>query len=324
MTACFKAYEKMIGKVVTGKSFSGCVRYVVQKEGARVLAADGIRTDTVSAMVADFNLQRGLNPELGKAVGHIALSWSTHDRENLNPQIMLERAREYLEKMGIQNTQYLVVEHRDRENPHLHIVYNRVNFQGRTISDQLQRRRNAEVCREITERHGYYLAPGKGQVNRQRLKGADKARYELHDAINSALGKARNWQELEALLQAKGISIHYKYRSGTDQMQGISFRQGELSFKGSAIDRNFSYNGISRRLELNRQQKRLSARVPKPQQERHAHLGTASPASSVNNHSLLSPHNSGLLSPEGQTENAVFAQDYHFKKKRKKKKRRHL
>ena len=237
---------------------------------------------------------------------------------------MAERAREYLEKMQIRDTQYLIVEHRDREHPHLHIVYNRVNFQGRTITDKLQRRRNAEVCREMTERHGYYLAPGKEQVNRQRLKEADKARYELHDAINSALGKAKNWQELEALLHTRGIALHYKYRSGTDQVQGINFRQGELIFKGSAIDRSLSYNGISRLLELNSKQERLSARVPKPQQERHGHLGTAIPASSVNHHSLLSPRNSGLLSPEGQTENAASMQNYHFKRKRKKKKRRHL
>jgi hypothetical protein len=314
----------MIGKVMSGKSFAGCVRYVVQKEGARVLEASGIRTDTVSAMVADFNLQRSLNPELGKAVGHITLSWSVHDRSKLNDQVMAERARGYLEKMQIRDTQYLIVEHRDREHPHLHIVYNRVNFQGRTITDKLQRRRNAQVCREMTERHGYYLAPGKEQVNRQRLRGADKVRYELHDAIRIALGKASNWQELENQLQPEGISIHYKYRSGTNQVQGISFQLGELSFKGSGIARNLSYNSISMQLELNRQQELLPAQVLKPQQERHFQPGTASPAASASIHPLLSPHTGDLLSPTSQAESAAAAHDYRFRKKRKQKKRRHL
>ncbi|MFD3000313.1 relaxase/mobilization nuclease domain-containing protein [Pontibacter toksunensis] len=314
----------MIGKVTSGKSFAGCVRYVVQKEGALVLEANGIRTDTVSAMVTDFNLQRSMNPELGKAVGHIALSWSVHDRPKLNGQVMAERAREYLEKMQIRDTQYLIVEHRDRKHPHLHIVYNRVDFQGRTITDKLQRHRNAEVCREMTLRHGYYLAPGKEQVNRLRLKGADKARYELHDAIEIALGKARNWQEMERLLQTKGVTLHYKYRRGTDQVQGISFCEGNISFRGSRIDRSLSYGAISKQLELNRQQERLSAHVLKPQPKRHAQPGTASPAASLNNHPLLSPRNIDLLSPAGQAESAVAAQDYHFRKKRKKKKRRHL
>nr|WP_240773483.1 relaxase/mobilization nuclease domain-containing protein [Pontibacter sp. SGAir0037] len=304
-----------------GKSFAGCVRYVAQKQGARVLAAEGIRTDSVSAMVADFHLQRQLRPELGKAVGHIALSWSTHDKEKLSAEVMAERAREYLEKMGIQDTQYLVVEHRDREHPHLHIVYNRVDYHGKTIPDKLQRRRNARVCREMTERHGYYLAPGKGQVNRQRLTGADKAKYALHDAISSALGKASSWQELEALLLQKGITLHFKYRSGSEQVQGVSFRQGEISFKGSAISRSFSYRGISKQLELSRQQEALSALVQKQQQ---VHLHITRPAAPGHTPSLLPSAGSGLLSPLGQAENAAPVEDYHLRKKRRKKKSRHL
>jgi len=312
----------MIGKVMTGKSFGGCVRYVVQKQAAVLLAAEGIRTATVSAMVADFNLQRSLNPELGKAVGHIALSWSVHDRPKLNDQVMLERAREYLEKMGIKHTQYLVVEHRDREHPHVHIVYNRVDYPGKTITDRLQRRRNAQVCREMTERHGYYLAPGKEKVNRQRLKGADKARYELHDAIKNALGKARNWQKLEALLQSSGITIHYKYRSGTDQVQGISFRKGELSFKGSGIARSFSYNNISRQVELNRQQERLLPPGMRPQPGFQAGLAPVPDKASATD-AFLQRHHSYLAPIQSQPEEALT--EHHFwKKKRKKKKRRHL
>ncbi|WP_187270153.1 relaxase/mobilization nuclease domain-containing protein [Pontibacter qinzhouensis] len=312
----------MIGKVMTGKSFSGCVRYVVQKEGARVLAAEGIRTDSVSAMVADFHLQRQLNPELGKAVGHIALSWSIHDKEKLSEEVMAERAREYLEKMGIKDTQYLVVEHRDREHPHLHIVYNRVDYHGKTIPDKLQRRRNAQVCREMTERHGYYLAPGKEQVNRQHLTGADKTKYALHDAISSALGKATSWQELEALLQQKGITLHYKYRSGTEQVQGISFRQGEISFKGSAISRNFSYKGISKQLERNRQQEALLAPEMRPQL-RHQASQTTVPERAAFTEAFLARHPISLAPTQGQPEEAL--NHHHFrKKKRRKKKRRHL
>ena len=129
----------MIGKVVTGKSFSGCVRYVVQKAGAEVLDWKGIRTDTVALMAADFNLQRKLNPGLEKAVGHIALNWSVHDKAKLSDQVMLERAKEYMKQMDIKDTQYLIVRHRDRGHPHLHIVYSRVNYEGKTIPEKVKR-----------------------------------------------------------------------------------------------------------------------------------------------------------------------------------------
>ena len=64
----------MIGKVITGKSFGGCVRYVLEKENAVILDAAGVRVQHASQIINDFNLQRKFNPDLGKAVGHIVLS----------------------------------------------------------------------------------------------------------------------------------------------------------------------------------------------------------------------------------------------------------
>ncbi len=311
--------------MMTGKSFSGCVRYVVQKPEATVLAAEGIRTDAVPAMVADFNLQRRLRPELEKAVGHLALSWSVHDKAKLNEQILVERAKEYLEKMQIRDTQYLVVLHRDREHPHLHIVYNRVNYEGKTISDKFQHRRNARVCREMTERHGYYLAPGKDRVNRQRLKGADKAKYALHDAIRQALPQAKSWPELESLLQIKGITIDYKYKRGADQVQGVSFRRGLLSFKGSSIDRGLSYGAISRQLEQNRQQAlqhSIAAKQQKGLTPANTSPGSISRGRDLTRHDPMGPLESLLAPTTGQAAEAANSPDYHFKKKKSKKKRR--
>jgi hypothetical protein len=80
-----------------------------------------------------------MNPELGQAVGHIVLSWSAQDKEKLSPEGMTQHAKEYLQKMKIADTQLLVVQHHDREHPHIHIVYNRVNNEAKTISDQYQR-----------------------------------------------------------------------------------------------------------------------------------------------------------------------------------------
>lgn len=309
---------------MTGKSFGGCVRYVVQKEGATVLEADGIRTDAVPAMVADFNLQRSLNPDLEQAVGHIALSWSVHDRAKLNAQVMVERAKEYLERMQIRDTQYLIVLHQDREHPHVHIVYNRVSYAGKTISDRFQRRRNAQVCREITERHGYYLAPGKGQVNRQRLKGADKAKYELHEAIRQSLQQARTWQELERLLLSKDIFLDYKYKRGTEQVQGISFRLGQLSFKGSSLDRRLSYGAISRQLALNSRQGQLRIPDLKPRPESHIHPGNTASALQARPHaqSLLPQQGASLVSSLLQAEDMGVANAYEFRRKRRRKKKR--
>ena len=239
----------MIGKVITGKSFGGCIRYVVQKNDAVVLDAAGVRMQQVNQIINDFNLQRKYNPNLGKAVGHIALSWSVNDVAKLNDEVMVTLAKEYLQKMKIHDTQYLIVKHRDKDHPHIHIIYNRVSNNGKTISDNFQKQRNVQIAKELTLKHGLYLSPGKERVNRQQLKGEDKIKYELFDAIRSASKKVKNINELKQVLAKQGIVTHLKYKSGTTEVQGISFSKGEYKFKGSEIDRSLSYAKLNQAID---------------------------------------------------------------------------
>lgn len=266
----------MIGKPITGKSFGGCVRYLVNRPEATILEAEGVRNQNARSITMDFNMQRKMRPGLGKAVGHTILSWSAEDRGKLSDERMVKVARTYMEKMGIRDTQYLIVKHTDRLHPHLHIVYNRVNNNGQTISDRNDYKRNVKACRELTETYGFYFAAGKKQVKRQRLKGADKVKYAIHDTIKEALRSARNWNDLAVALQRKGIEIHYKYRGDSGDVQGVSFGKDGMIFKGSAIDRSLSFARIEKELQQNNRlaqrtvmlhqegQKQLSGRKQRP------------------------------------------------------------
>jgi hypothetical protein len=242
----------MVGKQISGKGFGGCIRYLLERDKALLLEVHGVRMQSIQAMVQDFHIQRGMNPNLAKAVGHLVLSWSREDKPLLTSNIMAERAREYLKMMNIENTQYIIVQHTDREHPHVHIVYNRVNNSGKTISDSNNYKRNIKACKEITLKYGYHIGEGKEKVKRERLKGKEQIRYELYDAISKAEKTAAGWQQLEAKLKSQGIEIQFKYRSGTKEVQGISFSKGELKMKGSAIDRDFSYSKLNTKLESNR------------------------------------------------------------------------
>ncbi|MCE7063509.1 relaxase/mobilization nuclease domain-containing protein [Dyadobacter sp. CY343] len=247
----------MIGKVTIGSSFGGVIRYAMEKQEASLLLAEGVRTDQVRSMIDDFNMQRKLNLDLTRAVGHISLSWSKEDAARLSPEIMKQRALDYMEKMKITGTQFILVEHRDKNHPHLHIIYNRVNDEGKTISDRFQTERNHKVCKEITLKYGYHLGNGKGQVNRQQLKGADKIKYELHDAIKAASAEVKSWNELRARLESQEIEIVFKYKVGTNEIQEFSFIKSGLQFKGSKIDRALSFSKLDAVIRQNQKQSLL-------------------------------------------------------------------
>lgn len=253
----------MIGKIPKpGKSFGGCIEYNVLKKEAAILYADGVRIDKAAHIIADFNMQRKMNPGLGQAVGHISLSWSPEDKDRLNDEKMVSIAKEYLQRMKIQDTQLLIVKHKDRAHPHIHIVYNRVNNEGKTIPDSFQHLKNIKISKELTLKHGMHIGQGKEKVNRQQLKGIDKVKYELYDTIKKVSQKVTSMVELKQELLKQGIGMQFKYKSGTLEKQGLSFSKDDYKFKGSEIDRSLSYGRLSKQIEQQAQQKQAEEQRP--------------------------------------------------------------
>jgi len=191
-------------------------------------------------------MQTGMNPDLKKPVGHIALSYSPVDTPKLTDEKMIQLAKEYMREMKITDTQYIIVRHQDREHPHVHIVFNRIDNNGKTISDRNDMYRNEQVCKKLKAKHGLYFAGGKEQVKQHRLKEPDKSKYEIYNAVKNEIGKSRNWQQLQGRLAEKGITIRFKYKGQTNEVQGISFSKGEYTFKGSEIDRSFSFSKLDK------------------------------------------------------------------------------
>ena len=236
----------MIGKIKKGSGFKGCVNYVLGKEKAVLLHAEGVSAESKQDIIRSFCMQTEMNPGLKKPVGHIALSYSVVDAPKLTDEKMVQLAQEYMREMKITDTQYIIVRHQDREHPHVHIVFNRIDNNGKTISDSNDMYRNEQVCKKLKEKHGLYFAKGKEQVKQHRLKEPDKTKYEIYTAVKNEIGKLRNWQQLKEQLTEKGIGIQFKYKGQTDEIQGVSFSKGEYTFKGSEIDRSFSYSKLDK------------------------------------------------------------------------------
>jgi hypothetical protein len=259
----------MIGKVIGGKSFAGSIGYVM-KQDAEILDSEGITPPEVRDMVQDFEDQSLLNPKVKNTVGHISLSFSERDKDKLTDKAMTEIAKEYMQKMGISDTQFLIVRHHDAPHPHCHIVYNRVKNDGSTVPDNNIRFRNVAVCKELTEKHGLYFASGKEQVREHRLREPDKTKYEIYNAINTILPRCKSWNDLERNLSRHGIGLEFKYKGNTDIKEGVRFTKDQYTFSGSKIDQRFSYSKLD--THFNRVQKQDA---PKYSQQSKDNLRTA-------------------------------------------------
>lgn len=245
----------MIAKIVKGQGFKGVVNYILDKaKNTELINSEGVRLKNQDSIIQSFVMQAEMNLRLSKPVCHISLDFSAQDKSKLNNGLMTEIANNYMKRMGINNTQFIIARHYDKEHPHLHIVFNRVDNNGHTITDRNDRFRSEKICKALTEEYGLYFAKGKENVKEHRLREPDKTKYEIYNILKDAIPNCKNWQELMAQLYRQGVKIDFKFKGKTKEVQGVIFSKNNLTFNGSKVDRQFSFSKINYQLKNNNYQ----------------------------------------------------------------------
>ena len=312
----------MIGKLKKGSSFGGCIRYVTGKDEAKILASDGVLLGTNAEMMQSFELQRLLNPRIKKPVGHIALSFKPEDKPRLTDEFMAKIALEYMQMMGITDTQFIIVRHHNTDNPHCHIVYNRINNEGKLISDRNDYRRNEQVTKALKSKYGLTYGTDKSKTNTRKLRNAERAKYEIYNAIKDALKVVDSWQKFKNELAKRGILLEFVYKDKErTKVQGIRFSKDGYSFKGTQISRDYSFAKLNARFEGT--ENHVSAKSSSTQQyEQGSHKDEQVPFMSESSQDPWNGISSiGLFAPANAQTFDPFPEDESAKKKKKKRRR---
>lgn len=239
----------MIAQISTGEGFGGLVNYAndIIKKDTVIVASEGVNLSSNATITASFKAQAKARPSVHQFVGHISLSFSPNDSDKLDDEKIAEIAREYMRRMGIRNTQYVVFRHHDQPHPHVHIVYNRVDNDGNGIKGDTSFSKSAAITKALTREYGLTFGKGKDKVRRERLKGKDVIKYRLYDEIRAAIRESSTWDELRRWLATKGITLDFvKDKDGS--IRGVTFTDSKLgvTFAGSKIDRSLSFAQIDR------------------------------------------------------------------------------
>ena len=293
------------------------IRELCRKKNAVIMAhyyTEGIIQD-----LADFvGDSLALAQKAAKTEADIIVMCGVHFMGETNKILCPDKiAHDYMKLMGIVNTQFIIARHTDRDHPHCHIVYNRVDNDGCTISDKNDRYRNEKVCKMLTARYRLHFAEGKEHVNFMRLRHHDKVKYFIYHALKREVPNARSWSELRLALRKYGIDTQWKLSRTTGEMQGVKFTCDQLTFSGSKIDRQFSFLNIDQELRYNA----LSATVSQCQAQAETIREEPRPEYQQENHSGISL---GLFTPsptDYDTEEAIQANWLKKKKKKPKRKR---
>lgn len=233
----------MIAKISSNPSFSVAVDYAARvkygcKDAYILMHSDGIMGDDPSfiASLLQAYSQKG-HHDCKKPARHFSLSFSPQDTPRMTDDFMRQIASEYMHEMGIRDTEFVVYRHSNRKHPHFHIVFSRIDRNGRTISDSCERKRNAKVCKHITAKYGLTFGKGKKNVNRDSLRGKEAVRYAMFDKVSAAYDSATHWGEFRKALEKAGIEMRLRYNSATGKVMGVAFAddKAKASFSGKKL-----------------------------------------------------------------------------------------
>ena len=242
----------MIAKLSKGVGFGGLVNYAnnIKQKDTNIIASNGVSLTDNKSIATSFRLQAKGNPKVKQYVGHLMLSFSPKDTPRLTDDFVEKVAKDYLHRMGLDNTQYVIFRHHDQPHGHVHIVYNRVDNDGKLVANDTNFRMSVAVTKAITREYGLTFGKGKRDVRRDRLRGKDATKYRIYDIAHKELqsGLHRDVKSLASALARQGITLTtVSDDHGKDV--GFTFSMNGVSFAGSKVDRELSFVNVMQILE---------------------------------------------------------------------------
>ncbi|NMF61060.1 relaxase/mobilization nuclease domain-containing protein [Pseudanabaena yagii] len=251
----------MIGKIIKGKSFQGCLSYVMRKTGAAVIDMNMDGKDPYS-LANEFSLSWQLRPKLSYKVCHVILSLSPE--EHLNNDAWQIAIAQYLKEMGFTNNQYVAVKHTDKENhEHIHLVISRVRMDGSVVSDSWDWTRSQDVIRKLEQDFGLAAVPSswesdrqeqtKSQIDKELETGKATVKRQLADKIDATLVSTMSLPDFIEQLNLEGIEVRVD-RDRKGKPKGIAYKFDGVSMAGSSVGKAYSLPRILKRIESTSEQ----------------------------------------------------------------------
>ena len=259
--------DRVIGSISEGRGFKGCLKYLLEKEKGELIGGNMVG-QTPQELAKEFKLSRQLNPTIQRPVFHVSISLVNRPdyRESLSDQRWNSVAQKYLERMGFDDNQYVVVRHHDTDHDHIHMVASRGRLDGKAVNVWQSKHRTEKILRQLEQE--YNLTPvlcswevlqrsqveGQYQKQRQELEQGQQPDTDLTRTIQAridlALSECTAVSELTERLQQMGVETRLRTkRDGS--INGISYHCQELSATGYKLGRGYTWAAISSRLERN-------------------------------------------------------------------------
>ena len=241
----------MICKIKHGQDFQGCLDYITgkydkDKQAKVIMHSEGIPLldNKTVAQIFEAYATKG-NNNISEPVGHFAYSFHKKDGNRVTDELMRKVVREHLELMGIRNTEFIMTRHYDTDHDHGHLMFSMVDKDGNVISNACEFERNARICKYLTKKYGLYISEGKEKVNRDKLRGKEKLKYQFYDKVMRCKVQSADWEQFDKALRAEGLKLHFHYNNVNGKLMGVVFTDGKYTFSGRQLDNELKLSALT-------------------------------------------------------------------------------
>ena len=259
----------MTGNQVKGKSFRGALRYNLEKvdKGVAEMLTHSFAAFKESAIMKEVQMIRVLKPDLKKYFYHTSINFPYH--EKLSNETMKQIGLDYLKGNGFDQHQYIIFRHNDVDHPHLHILVNRIGYDGKVMSESNDYARSEKVLRELEKKYNLTAVTPSRQARERAMtkneleymkrtnKPSDKMALQIIlNEVLSQKGKMSTNEFIEKL-EAKRVSILFNQAS-TGYVSGVSFSYNGVVMKGAKIGNDFKWTSLKTKIDYEQERDRTT------------------------------------------------------------------
>lgn len=278
----------MTANYTVGNGFSGAINYCIDKKESEIIETSnlvnkvsekGMYVD-VSDASKQMRNQAKERPRVKKPVLHVSFSFK--ENEVISDKKQLQAVKSGLKNIGVDlnKHQAVIVKHNDTNNPHYHVVVNRVDLKGDLHNDHrlmdklqiscdkvekelnLQKTEGRTVVYDPTNEKGYSYVKREKKVKTISKNPKQVSEKKILDTYENAKKSATDIESLKKECLKNGIEISVS--TNKNGIFGVSFQdqQTKKAIKGSKL--GIKAKELNQVLEQNKNLDKSRA-TPEPQ-----------------------------------------------------------
>ncbi|MHB9147334.1 MAG: relaxase/mobilization nuclease domain-containing protein [Candidatus Amoebophilus sp.] len=243
----------MIGKGKSISHLSASIQYALRREQAVILDKN-IVSESPSEVAKEFKLFQQLNDRCARNSLSFVLSPTIEDGRKLSHEQLENINKSFLERMNLNNHQYIAFVHTNTMHKHIHLYVNRIDYSGKAYNDQFISNRAAHTSETIAKDMGLQTARDIQQAKYQQRQVEHPEIERIKELAKATLmqREARSVASFISLFNEAGAESGLRaeaYNNKNGNFQGLRFYSGEHKFKASQIDRSLSKQNIEHTIE---------------------------------------------------------------------------